>query len=279
MNASRLNTVLHLLLNIVSTLVIASSNFFMQVLNSPNRAEIDRAHGRSRWLDIGIPSFRNARQLSRSKLVTSALFIISSIPIHLLFNSAIFWVDYSGAEWSTTLATEAFTRGSQYFAPGASLTLPGTVLSTHRSNYEFWSYGDGPVHPVDNITDYLDPQSNVSRDISAVAAEASSWALLSAEACRQEYQACQGLQFHRDIVLVIDAWGQPNETDAWVLDDIYNMSALPDSSLAGNKNYSAIWEPYVPASSPNSLWFSSPCSKRALTGGGCLGCGPHATGI
>lgn len=125
------------------------------------------------------------------------------------------------------------------------------------------------MHPVDNITDYLDPQSNVSRDISAVAAEASSWALFSAEACRQEYQACQGLQFHRDIVLVIDAWGQPNETDAWVLDNIYNMSALPDSSLAGNKNYSAIWEPYVPASSPNSLWFSSPCSKRALTGGGC----------
>lgn len=57
---SLLNTFLHLLLNIASSLIIASSNFFMQVLNSPTRAEVDQAHARKRWLEIGVPSFRNA---------------------------------------------------------------------------------------------------------------------------------------------------------------------------------------------------------------------------
>lgn len=43
-SVGRLNTLLHLMVNILSSLVLASTNFFMQVLNSPNRAELDSVH-------------------------------------------------------------------------------------------------------------------------------------------------------------------------------------------------------------------------------------------
>lgn len=95
---SLLNTFLHLLLNIASSLIIASSNFVMQVLNSPTRAEVDRAHVRKIWLEIGVPSLRNVLNVSPYKSLTWALFGLSSVPIHLLFNSSVFTVDYRGSE-------------------------------------------------------------------------------------------------------------------------------------------------------------------------------------
>ncbi|KAF5521507.1 hypothetical protein CGCA056_v006088 [Colletotrichum aenigma] len=65
---SATNTMLHLLLNILSTVILASSSFFMQVLNSPSRREVDKTHAKGDWLDIGIPSWRNAFRLSKFKL-------------------------------------------------------------------------------------------------------------------------------------------------------------------------------------------------------------------
>ncbi|KAI1344924.1 hypothetical protein F5Y15DRAFT_364206 [Xylariaceae sp. FL0016] len=66
-NVDVVNTALHLIINIVSTLVLASSNFFMQVLNSPSREEVNEAHFRGSWLGIGVPSVRNAFRVSRFK--------------------------------------------------------------------------------------------------------------------------------------------------------------------------------------------------------------------
>lgn len=57
--SSKLNVALHLLLNGVSTAVLASSNFFMQILNAPSREEVDEAHVMGSWLGIGVPSWRS----------------------------------------------------------------------------------------------------------------------------------------------------------------------------------------------------------------------------
>jgi RsiW-degrading membrane proteinase PrsW (M82 family) len=57
--ASKLNVALHLLLNGISTAVLASSNFFMQVLNAPSRDDVDKAHAMGSWLGIGVPSIRS----------------------------------------------------------------------------------------------------------------------------------------------------------------------------------------------------------------------------
>lgn len=81
---------LHLAINILSTLLLGASNYCMQCLSSPSRAEIDRAHSRHIWLDIGVPSVRNLRRVSWNKIILWWLFAISTVPLHLLFNSAVF---------------------------------------------------------------------------------------------------------------------------------------------------------------------------------------------
>lgn len=57
--AAELDTLLHLVINIFSTGVLASSNFFMQVVSAPSRQEIDRAHRLLCALEIGVPSMKN----------------------------------------------------------------------------------------------------------------------------------------------------------------------------------------------------------------------------
>ena len=81
---------MHLAINVLSTLLLGASNYSMQCLSSPTRSEIDKAHGQGVWLDIGVPSVRNLRRLSTDRIVLWWLLALSSIPLHLLYNSAIF---------------------------------------------------------------------------------------------------------------------------------------------------------------------------------------------
>ena len=76
---------LHLGINALSTLLLSGSNYTQQCLAAPTRSEIDSAHARRRWMDIGVPSIRN---LFRIKLERALLWIaigITSIPLHLLY--------------------------------------------------------------------------------------------------------------------------------------------------------------------------------------------------
>lgn len=59
--AERQNLIWHLVLNVLSTGLLAASNYCMQLLCAPTRAQLDRAHAGGHWLDIGIPSLRNLR--------------------------------------------------------------------------------------------------------------------------------------------------------------------------------------------------------------------------
>ena len=80
----QLNTVLHLLINILSSILLSGSNYSMQVLAAPSREHIDDAHSKRGWLDIGVPSVRNLRALSTKWKALWWLFVLSSIPLHLL---------------------------------------------------------------------------------------------------------------------------------------------------------------------------------------------------
>lgn len=88
--SKKLSLWLHLAINILSTLLLGASNYCMQCLSSPSRAEIDSAHSQHIWLDIGVPSVRNLRRVSWNKVILWWLFAISTVPLHLLYNSAIF---------------------------------------------------------------------------------------------------------------------------------------------------------------------------------------------
>lgn len=82
--ARKLNSGLHFLINFLSTVLLSSSNYCMQCLSAPTRKEIDKRHAVGTWLDIGVPSVRNLRYISRKRVIMWALLLLSSLPLHLL---------------------------------------------------------------------------------------------------------------------------------------------------------------------------------------------------
>ena len=81
---------LHIIINLLSTTLLGASNYTMQCLTSPTRDEIDKAHARHDWLDIGVPSLRNLRRISWDRIGLWWMLALSGIPLHLLYNSAVF---------------------------------------------------------------------------------------------------------------------------------------------------------------------------------------------
>jgi hypothetical protein len=81
---SRWSAVFHVIINVFSTILLAASNYTMQVLCSPTRSDLDAAHAKGLWLDVGLPSLRNLRYLPRGRVALGLLLGFSSIPLHLL---------------------------------------------------------------------------------------------------------------------------------------------------------------------------------------------------
>jgi hypothetical protein len=81
---------LHIVINILSSALLSASNYTMQVLNAPTRSECDKAHARGHWLDIGITSLHNFTRITWPRRVLWLLLGVSSVPIHLFYNSAAF---------------------------------------------------------------------------------------------------------------------------------------------------------------------------------------------
>jgi hypothetical protein len=79
-----ITNVSHLLINILSTLLLAVSNNCAQLLSSPTRAEVDKAHKSGRWLHIGGFSYRNIPWISPWRTLGCCFLILSSFPLHLL---------------------------------------------------------------------------------------------------------------------------------------------------------------------------------------------------
>lgn len=79
-----ISTILHVGINVLSTLLLSASNYAMQVLCSPSRIECETAHQRGSWLDIGIPSIRNLKYISKRRKLLWLALASSSIPLHLL---------------------------------------------------------------------------------------------------------------------------------------------------------------------------------------------------
>lgn len=70
--------------------MIASTNYMMQCLSAPSEEEIRRAHKNGRSPRLGLSSPLNSFYMAPSKTVLWWIMGITSIPIHLLFNSAFY---------------------------------------------------------------------------------------------------------------------------------------------------------------------------------------------
>jgi len=75
---------LQFLINVFSTVLLGASNYCMQRLVAPTRNEINAAHAKRRWLDIGKPSVRNLLSINWKRLVLWILLAVSGLPLHLL---------------------------------------------------------------------------------------------------------------------------------------------------------------------------------------------------
>ncbi|KAJ5769580.1 hypothetical protein N7520_004139 [Penicillium odoratum] len=89
--SSHLSTAIHLIISILSTGLLMCSNFTMQCLSAPSREEVDAAHSRGRWLEVGTSGgIRNFQIMDWKRRILWFLLLITSTPIHLICNSAIF---------------------------------------------------------------------------------------------------------------------------------------------------------------------------------------------
>jgi hypothetical protein len=244
-SAVKLNVALYLLLNIVSTAVFASSNFFMQVLNAPSRQEIYAAHRAGAYLGIGVPSARNALRVSRFKMLSWIVLLLFSIPLHLLFNSMIFQTNNRTSDYWLTIASADFVNAAQYYAPGASLTSAGFYIFDHKSLVDTGFFGTkynwGYAVWIGN---YEDPNSDARKNISAAATNGASWDKISAADCYNIYAKCSGLTTYRNIILVADT------SFSWVRDELWDLEAQESEN----------WDPMVPGNESNSLCHSASCT-------------------
>ncbi|KAI3320668.1 hypothetical protein HD806DRAFT_547204 [Xylariaceae sp. AK1471] len=119
-SATRVSVALRLLINIFSTAFLASLNYYMQILNAPSREEIDVQHSKGIHHDIGVPSWSNAFRLFWFKSITWMILLLSSIPIHFLFNSTTFEIDYRTANYNLTIASKGLIYGAS--------SLPGPAF-------------------------------------------------------------------------------------------------------------------------------------------------------
>lgn len=88
--AHSLTIFLHLVINLLGSLLLGASNYTMQRLVAPSRREVDRAHAKRKWLDIGVPSVRNLTSISRTRAFMWLLLALSSVPLHFVYNSVVF---------------------------------------------------------------------------------------------------------------------------------------------------------------------------------------------
>ena len=88
--ARRRSVWIHLFVNSMGTLLLAASNYCMQVLSAPDRAELTCAHERLKWLQIDIPTLHNFPYIAVDRTVLWVLLFLSSVPLHLLYNSVVF---------------------------------------------------------------------------------------------------------------------------------------------------------------------------------------------
>lgn len=79
---------LHIGINVLSSVLLSCSNYCMQLLVAPTRREVDRAHSKNVWLQIGVPSVRNLYYVSSRRIMLWWLLALSSIPLHLLWVKA-----------------------------------------------------------------------------------------------------------------------------------------------------------------------------------------------
>ncbi|KAH6877091.1 hypothetical protein B0T10DRAFT_552213 [Thelonectria olida] len=257
-----INLLLHLLLNILGTLILASSNFFMQILNAPTRADLDCAHARSSWVNVGVPSLRNLVHLGPLRFLCWLILACSSVPLHLFFNSLVYEVTETQSKFWLTIATESFLHGADYYAPGAGLwntAVPYNCSLRLSTDYEEHGYlcanatsvfmFDGVPWAANWMNETSDERTSISR--AAASLNDSQWERLDIASCRSQFLYANGglgLKNYKNVVMVVsDPFDEPL---GWRRDHVFPNMTDEDA---------AFWDDMVPSNRTSSLWHHESC--------------------
>lgn len=82
--AQHLNFGLHVAINFFIVALLFGANYTFQVLSSPTRAEVELAHAGQKWLDIGIPSLRNFKFISKRRAALAAILLVAAISTQVM---------------------------------------------------------------------------------------------------------------------------------------------------------------------------------------------------
>lgn len=73
-----INLSFHAAISILVMTSVAGGNYVFQILSSPTRDEVTTAHHKRKWLDIGIPSFRNLGRIETSRMLLALVVLASA---------------------------------------------------------------------------------------------------------------------------------------------------------------------------------------------------------
>jgi hypothetical protein len=143
---------LHILINVLSSALLGASNYTMQILSAPTRRECDRAHANNDWVDIGIISLRNLTRIGWKRSAAWILLALSSVPIHLLYNTAVFKT-LGANSYTMVLTDESFQTANDNAK--IVFTNSSVVLKNKPGGYQYLpssSYADVTLDMLGNYT-------------------------------------------------------------------------------------------------------------------------------
>lgn len=82
--AERIDFGVHALVDVFAAVLLAGGNYVFQVLSSPTRGEVDAAHARKKWLDVGIPSVRNLAHVAKSRAVLTVVVLLVAVATQIM---------------------------------------------------------------------------------------------------------------------------------------------------------------------------------------------------
>ena len=103
----------------------------MQRLSTPTRTEVDLAHAKRNWLDIGVPSPKNLGYIQRSRAALWLVLAVSSLPLHLFYNSAVF-TQVSASQYRVFVVDPSFTAGAPFDVKSVTTAYGLDLASTER---------------------------------------------------------------------------------------------------------------------------------------------------
>ena len=232
--AKRLSEILHFAVIAASFLVTFSSNKFLSLAVAPLPEEVSRAHARNKWLDIGINSWRNLQFVSRRRRWFWAIILLSSVPVQLLSNSALFLTTTS-TNYRQVIVSQDFVEGGLWQVPGIATLY----------------YGTGWLSQDDTMTSMV---KTIQQQI-----QNSNWTKMNTDECRKTYLTLpNGLQYYRNLVIVVEAGPDANAA-GWTGAKVWNGS-LPIY-------YTNISQSTYNPNALNTLWYLQPYCYYGICNG------------